>query len=41
MLMKVIFAFLINFKNIKFYIYFELIKVFILKFFNNIKIYNN
>ena len=41
MLIKVIFTFLINFKDIKFYIYLKFIKVLILKFFNYINIYNS
>ena len=41
MLIKIIFAFLANFENLKFYIYLKLIKTLILKVFNYTKIYNN
>jgi len=40
-LIKIIFIFLIIFKDIKFYIYLKFIKALILKIFNYIKIYNN
>jgi len=41
MLIRVIFTFLANFKNIKFCIYLEFIKVLTLKFLNYIKTYNS
>ena len=41
MLIKIIFTFLINSKDIKFYIYLKFTKALILKFFNYISIYNN
>jgi len=40
-LIRIIFAFLVSFKNIKFYIYLKFIKALTLKFPNYIKIYNN
>ena len=41
MLIKIIFTFLISFKDMKFYIYLEFIKILILKFLNYTKMYNS
>jgi len=41
MLMKIMFTFLANSKNMKFCMYLKFIKALILKFSNYIKIYNN
>jgi len=41
MLIRIIFVFLISFKDMKFYIHLKFIKILTLKFFNYIKIYNS